>query len=278
MPTSYLVTGAARGLGYALLKVLAAKPEPIVLALVRNKQAAEQRLAADNITNVHVLVADVTDDSALKGAAAEARSILGSQGLGLDVLIHNAAYVSEQTALTSISDYENDPKTIIEDTQRSVEVNVFGPLKVTLSFLDLVRQSRLRKVVAISSGMGDIEFPDMINEIQLANAAPYAISKGAFNVLIAKLNAAYAGEGILFMLICPGRVDTLEGPMPELQEPILSRVKGIEAKFEAYIGAKVVAMRPEDAARSVLAAVDRQSLAGGFGGSFWSHNGTKRWS
>ncbi|PYI17217.1 NAD(P)-binding protein [Aspergillus japonicus CBS 114.51] len=275
MPTSYLVTGAARGLGYALVKVLAAKPETIVLALVRNKQAAEQRLAADSITNVHVLVADVTDDSALKGAAAEARSILGSQGLGLDVLIHNAAYVSEQTALTSINDYENNPKTIIEDAQRSVEVNVFGPLKVTLSFLDLVRQSRLKQVVAISSGMGDI---NMINEIQLANAAPYAISKGALNVLIAKLNAAYAGEGILFMSICPGRVDTLEGPMPELQEPILSRVKGIEAKFEAYIGAKVVPMRPEDAAKSVLAAVDRQSLAGGFGGSFWSHNGTKRWS
>ncbi|PYH75558.1 NAD(P)-binding protein [Aspergillus uvarum CBS 121591] len=273
MPTSYLITGAARGLGYALVKVLAAKPETIILALVRNKKAAEQRLAADNIANVHVLVADVTDDSALKDAAAEARNILGSQGL--DVLIHNAAFVSEQTALTSVNDYENEPKTIIEDTQRSVEVNVFGTLKVTLSFLDLVRQSRIKKVVAISSGMGDV---DMINEIQLANAAPYAISKGALNVLVAKLNAAYAREGILCMSICPGRVDTLEGPMPECTEPILSRVKGIEAKFEAYVGARVVPMRPEDAAESVLAAVDRQSLAGGFGGSFWSHNGTKRWS
>ncbi|RAH67253.1 NAD(P)-binding protein [Aspergillus aculeatinus CBS 121060] len=272
MPTSYLITGPARGLGYALAKALAAKPENIVLALVRNKTAAEHRLAADNITNVHVLVADVTDDNALKGAAAEASDILGSQGL--DVLIHNAAYVSEQTALTSINDHETEPTTLIEDTQQSIEVNVFGTLKATLAFLDLVRRSQIKKVVAISSGMGDI---DMINEIRLSNAAPYAISKGALNVLIAKLNAAYAGEGILFMAICPGRLGA-DGHSSTVPEPILSRVKGIEAKFEAYVGVKVVPMRPEVAARSVLAAVDRQTLAGGFGGSFWSHNGTKRWS
>ena len=53
--------------------------------------------------------------------------------------------------------------------------------------------------------------PDFINEIKLANAVPYAASKAALNTLFAKLNAAYADEGILFMSLCPGYVATAEG-------------------------------------------------------------------
>ncbi|KAL2827748.1 NAD(P)-binding protein [Aspergillus cavernicola] len=270
---SYLVTGASRGLGYAIVKVLASDPANTVLALARNKQAAEDRLASDKISNVHVFAADVTDETALKAAARQARSILG--GKGLDVLINNAAYVSEKTALTSLHEYENDLQTVFEDTQRSVEVNVYGPLKVIFAFLDLIRQGQLKKVVAISSGMGDI---NMINEIKLSNAAPYAISKGALNVLMAKLNASYADSGILFMSLCPGRVDTLEGDIPELTQADLTRLQGILAKFQENADGKYVASAPEDGARNVLAAIDRQSLAGGFGGSFLSHNGTTKWT
>lgn len=69
---------------------------------MRNKRAAEARLARDRISNVEVLVADVTDEAALRAAAKEAKNILG--GKGLDVLINNAAYVSDQTALTSLHD------------------------------------------------------------------------------------------------------------------------------------------------------------------------------
>jgi NAD(P)-dependent dehydrogenase (short-subunit alcohol dehydrogenase family) len=50
----------------------------------------------------------------------------------------------------------------------------------------------------------------MINEIKLANAVPYAVSKAALNTLFAKLNAAYGDEGILFMSLCPGLVATAE--------------------------------------------------------------------
>ncbi|KAJ5415112.1 NAD(P)-binding protein [Penicillium sp. CMV-2018d] len=254
---SYLVTGAARGLGYALVKVLASDPTNTVLALARNKKAAEDSLATDGISNVHVIAADITDETALKAAAREANAILG--GKGLDVLINNAAYISEKTALTSIPDQESDLQKIIEDTQRSIDVNVFGSLKVTIAFLDLVRQ-------------------DMINEIKLSNAVPYAISKGALNVMVAKLSASYSDQGILFMSLCPGRVDTTKGFMPEFTEVDLARIKSIETKFEKYAGGNYVASPPEASARSVLAAISRQSLAGGFGGSFYSHNGTKRWT
>lgn len=74
------------------MKTLAADPSNKVIGLVRNKKGAEDRLAADGITNVHVLAADITDEPTLKLAAQDARRILG--GKGLDVLINNAAHVS----------------------------------------------------------------------------------------------------------------------------------------------------------------------------------------
>ena len=69
---------------------------------MRDPIATQTRLAADNISNVHVLAADITDVTTLKQAAEVAKRILG--GRGLDVLINNAAYVSEITSLKSLRD------------------------------------------------------------------------------------------------------------------------------------------------------------------------------
>ena len=51
----------------------------------------------------------------------------------------------------------------------------------------------------------------MINEFSVANHAPYSSSKAAVNVLVAKYNTAYRSQGILFMSISPGFVNTSEG-------------------------------------------------------------------
>jgi NAD(P)-dependent dehydrogenase (short-subunit alcohol dehydrogenase family) len=48
----------------------------------------------------------------------------------------------------------------------------------------------------------------MTNEINVMYSPPYAMSKATLNMLMAKFNAAYAEEGILFMSLCPGMVDT----------------------------------------------------------------------
>ena len=59
--------------------------------------------------------------------------------------------------------------------------------------------------MAISTGMADL---DLITKFDVANAAPYAISKAALNVAIAKFSAQYAEQGVLFLAISPGLVDT----------------------------------------------------------------------
>jgi NAD(P)-dependent dehydrogenase (short-subunit alcohol dehydrogenase family) len=48
---------------------------------------------------------------------------------------------------------------------------------------------------------------DLINEAKLPNAVPYAVSKAALSTLFAKLDAAYEGEGLLFISLDPSWID-----------------------------------------------------------------------
>ncbi|BCS28603.1 uncharacterized protein APUU_70173A [Aspergillus puulaauensis] len=167
---------------------------------------------------------------------------------------------------------EGDIQFAVDDIHNSIDVNVLGTFRAITTFLPLMKRGELKKVISISSGMGDIDF---INEIQLPIAAPYAVSKAALTTLTAMFAAAYADQGILFASICPGRVDTAE-PGATVSSDDLAQLAKYGPKFELY-SPGFQPMSPGDAAKSVLAAIERSSLAGGYSGSFLSHNGTKRW-
>jgi len=97
---SYVVVGASRGLGYAFIKHLSQDPTNIVIGLVRNKADTEKKVAEDGLKNVHILQADMVDVPALRKAAEETAKITGG---GLDMLINNAAYMSQLSGFTTIS-------------------------------------------------------------------------------------------------------------------------------------------------------------------------------
>lgn len=65
---------------------------------------------------------------------------------------------------------------------------------------------------------------DFVNAARLDNAAPYAASKAALSLMVAKLGAAYEENGILFMSLCPGLVDTSDGRDVNCEYPALFRV------------------------------------------------------
>ena len=96
---------------------------------------------------------------------------------------------------------------MIDDLQISFDVNVVGVIKTVNTFIPLLLKGREKKVFTLSTGVADI---DLINQVDLAMAAPYSISKAALNMTIAKYSALYKEEGILFMAISPGLVDTGE--------------------------------------------------------------------
>lgn len=79
------------------------------------------------------------------------------------------------------------------------------------AFLPLVKHGSVKKVVNLSTGVADLE---LIHATGLAVGAPYAASKSAANVIVAKYAEALKEEGILFLSMSPGYVLTeanLEG-------------------------------------------------------------------
>lgn len=71
-------------------------------------------------------------------------------------------------------------------------------------FLPFVLKSNVKKVIAISSGHADL---DLINNFEIETSTLYAASKAAMNVIVAKFNAQYKKDGVLFVSMSPGVVE-----------------------------------------------------------------------
>lgn len=69
----------------------------------------------------------------------------------------------------------------------------------------MILKGKQKKVIAISSGHADL---DLISKYDIEMSGPYAAGKAATNVVVAKFGAQYAKDGVLFMSISPGVVDT----------------------------------------------------------------------
>lgn len=92
-----------------------------------------------------------------------------------------------------------------KDLSECWNVNVVGALNSIAAFIPLIKKGKIRKVFALSSGMGDLDFT---NELDMDMAVPYSISKAALNMVMSKFAATYKKDGILFMSISPGAVDS----------------------------------------------------------------------
>lgn len=84
------------------------------------------------------------------------------------------------------------------------QTNVVGNIHLFNLFLPLVMKGKVKKVIAISSGHADLDF---INDLEVETCALYSASKAAMNVIVAKFNAQYKKDGVLFLSISPGAIE-----------------------------------------------------------------------
>ena len=98
-----------------------------------------------------------------------------------------------------------EPTTLERDLLDSFKTNVIGNIHLFNLFMPLVAKGDKKKVVTLSTGLADLE---AARKYDLDPGAPYSISKAAMNLAVAKFSAQYAKDGILFISICPGAVET----------------------------------------------------------------------
>ncbi|TFY65639.1 hypothetical protein EVG20_g5446 [Dentipellis fragilis] len=265
---SYAVTGANRGIGLAFVRQLSAKPENVVFALVRNLNTTEN-LKNLKRSNVHILKADISNIAELKAAAAEVAKITGGS---LDVLINNAAYLALDRMGLHLDGYPKGQEQLLEeDLLTFYRVNVIGVVHTINIFLPLIKKGSLKKVIVISSGAGDLDFTVAGT---FAVNAPYSISKAAVNMVVAKYAGEYKEQGIAFLALSPGMVDTT----PPGAAPITTlewMQKEVE-KFKKVVPDLPPPLTPDESVLKMFKVIDALSVDNN-SGAFISQNGDKNW-
>lgn len=180
--------------------------------------------------------------------------------------------MSDWSAYDPIGDLAKDHKRLDQDLYDHFKVNVIGNIHLFTLFLPLILRGSAKKVVAISSGMADC---DLIAKYDVDPAAPYSISKAALNVMIAKFSAQYREQGVLFLAISPGVIDT--GALARASDEDNAKFMKMGAKFAAYAPHFRGPVTPGVSVKQVLGVVDMASIDGGYAGAFISHLGTKQW-
>jgi NAD(P)-dependent dehydrogenase (short-subunit alcohol dehydrogenase family) len=130
----WLITGAARGLGFEITKEVLAAGDKVV-ATVRSN--AEKLAAELNNKNLHIVTLDVVNEAQTKEAVVEAIATFGK----IDVLLNNAGF-----GLLSGVEEGSD-----EQVRKMFDTNVFGALNMIRSVAPHLRRQRSGHIINISS-------------------------------------------------------------------------------------------------------------------------------
>jgi NAD(P)-dependent dehydrogenase (short-subunit alcohol dehydrogenase family) len=183
------ITGGTSGLGLALVRELSARGARVAFVARTRKRVEE--VAKEN-PGAHGILADVSKKEDIYPTAIQITGELG----GLDVLINNASTLGP-TPLRVLSDTE------CEDLEDVFSANFFGPFRLTKALMGALaasaREGRGAVVINVISDAGISAYPHW---------GAYGASKAALNQLSRIWNEEHEGEGVKFLALDPGDMDT----------------------------------------------------------------------
>lgn len=221
-PSTFLITGAASGIGAATAEMLAERGERVVLADINI--AAAEVVAGRLGPNAIALELDITSESGWEAVLDEVESQFGS----LDVLINNAAIVE--------TGFARDVS--VAGHQRTIDVNFIGPLTGTLATLRRFRAKGRGHVVTVCSMTAFIPFPGL---------ASYSASKHALRAFHHAVAIEEQHDGIDFTIVHPTSTET----------PMLEQEADDDACAFAF---GTAAVSPRFVAETIIAAIDDKSI------------------
>ena len=197
MAKTALITGGNRGIGQQVARVLATDGWDVLVAARDRKkgEAAVARLRKDTGGRLKAVELDVTSDASVTTAAQKLRD----GAIQIDALVNNAGVYGASSSVTE-----------------TIETNFFGPLRVTLALLPLLRDgATITNVTSDLAAPHRRSFADVVTRDALVarmrgfdGTDAYGVSKAAVDALTRILAVELASRNLRVNSTCPGWVRT----------------------------------------------------------------------
>jgi 2-dehydro-3-deoxy-L-rhamnonate dehydrogenase (NAD+) len=200
-----IVTGAARGIGFAIAERLSRAGAHLVIADVVEvgAAAAVERLHEAGGKAV-AAVADVTSPEEVAAMVERALDAFGK----LDILVNNAGITGRDAPLWETTD---------DDWEKVIGLNLTATFYCCRAVVPHMRERRSAAIVNVASISGKEGNPNMI---------PYSVSKAGVICLTKALAKEVIQDGVRVNAVAPGVIETplLEQLQPEAIEYMRSKV------------------------------------------------------
>jgi len=193
---SALVTGASRGIGRAIAVDLARNGADVAL-VGRDRAALDETaaavLAARDGAKAHVIIADVSDEAAVRAAVAETIAQFGK----LDIAVANAGQSTDGLMLRFKS----------ADLDRLLDVNLKSAFYLSAAVTKPMVKARAGAIVFISS---------IVGVTGNAGQSAYAATKAGLLGLTRSLAKELGSRNVRVNAVAPGLIETaMTAQMPE---------------------------------------------------------------
>ena len=182
-----LITGGARGIGYATARLLAEGGAKLALVDINGElvEASARKLAAETKAQVIGVRADITSEDAVSGMIAQVNEKLG----GVDIFVSSAAILDDKLFLDSTS----------ADWKRMIDVCLYGPMLCMHKLLPDMVSRRYGRVICIASDAA---------RVGQARLSYYAAAKGGVIALVKSVAQEVGKGGVTLNIVAPGATNT----------------------------------------------------------------------
>jgi len=182
-----LVTGASRGIGYAIADKLAADGFSLAICGTRDetiRQAADKLAAAHGVEVLPAAV-NVADRDAIQGFVADVVKHFGR----LDVLVNNAGITRDNLAMRMKP----------EEWQEVLDTNLGSVFHASQAAIRPMMKGRFGRIINVSSVVASMGNPGQMN---------YCASKGGVDAMTRSLARELGSRGITVNAVAPGFIAT----------------------------------------------------------------------
>lgn len=181
-----IITGAAGGIGRALVKRFCEEGALVVAADISEAALAEMSQQFQEFSaSITPVVMDITDHAGVAAKVAEVNQKLGK----IDILVNNAGWDVVKPFIETTPDF----------WQKLVDINLIGPLNLQHAVLPIMIANGGGKIVNISSDAG---------RVGSSGESVYSACKGGIIAFSKTLARESARSNVRVNVVCPGPTDT----------------------------------------------------------------------